>query len=120
MNSIGRITEDLLVGIADIVDIIEPIAKFTDGLKEKDGVGNIFNIGLEEWSPKESLPKGVGYDLIWNQWCLCYLTDSQLVVYLKKCNEALVSGGYVIVKENILRNKVGSDLFYEVDSSVTR
>ncbi|KAH8683155.1 alpha-N-methyltransferase NTM1 [Tricladium varicosporioides] len=110
---IGRITEGLLKGIAEKVDIVEPIAKFSDGLKDKDGIEAIFNVGLEEWSPEESI-----YDLIWNQWCVGHLTDSQLIAYLEKCGKSVKEGGYVIVKENLSTS--GEDIFDELDSSVTR
>ncbi|KAH7321489.1 alpha-N-methyltransferase NTM1 [Rhexocercosporidium sp. MPI-PUGE-AT-0058] len=113
---IGRITEGLLLGIATTVDIVEPITKFADNLKGKDGIGQIFNIGLEDWSPGQS--PDTKYDLIWNQWCLGHLTDAQLQAYLEKCAKALVEGGLVVVKENLSTS--GEDLFDELDSSVTR
>ncbi|KAG4428789.1 hypothetical protein IFR05_015729 [Cadophora sp. M221] len=113
---IGRITEGLLLGIATTVDIVEPIAKFADNLKDKEGVGNIFNVGLEDWSPEQ--PSDTKYDLIWNQWCLGHLTDAQLQLYLEKCAKALVEGGLVVVKENLSTS--GEDMFDELDSSVTR
>ncbi|CZT46225.1 probable putative methyltransferase [Rhynchosporium secalis] len=112
---IGRITEGVLLGIASTVDIVEPIIKFTDALKDKAGVGKIINLGLEDWSPESSDTK---YDLIWNQWCLGYLTDAQLQTYLEKCAKALDEGGLIIVKENLTRS--GGDLFDENDSCVTR
>jgi SAM-dependent methyltransferase len=115
-NRIGRITEGLLVNISKTVDIVEPIAKFSDNLKGKEGVGQIFNAGLEDWSPAQS--DEVKYDLIWNQWCLGHLTDAQLVVYLEKCGKALKEGGLVVVKENLSTNE--EDVFDELDSSVTR
>lgn len=114
-NSIGRITQGLLLDIAEQVDIVEPIAKFTDGLRGKSGVRNIYNIGLEEWGPKDD----VKYDLIWNQWCLGHLTDEQLIHYLERCKTALKpDSGLIVVKENLSTS--GTDLFDEVDSSVTR
>jgi len=109
---IGRITEGLLLKIAETVDIVEPISKFSDNLKGKDGIGKIFNVGLEDWSPEAK------YDLIWNQWCLGHLTDAQMVTYLGKCGNAVKDGGMVIVKENMSTN--GEDVFDELDSSVTR
>lgn len=111
-DRIGRITEGLLLGVATTVDIVEPISKFADALRGKEGVGNIFNTGLENWSPE------IKYDLIWNQWCLGHLTDAQLHAYLEKCGRALNEGGLVIVKENLSTG--GEDLFDELDSSVTR
>ena len=91
---------------------MEPISKFSDNLRDKDGIGKICNVGLEDWSPEAK------YDLIWNQWCLGHLTDAQLVMYLGKCGSALKDGGMVIVKENMSTN--GEDVFDELDSSVTR
>ncbi|KAG4419794.1 hypothetical protein IFR04_007104 [Cadophora malorum] len=113
---IGRITEGLLLGIATTVDIVEPITKFADNLMGKDGIGKIFNIGLEDWSPEQS--PDAKYDLIWNQWCLGHLTDLQLQSYLEKCAKAINVDGLIVVKENLSTS--GEDLFDELDSSVTR
>lgn len=115
-RSIGRVTEGLLLGgIAQHVDIIEPIAKFTAQLQGKPGVRNIFNMGLEDWQPGD----GVQYDLIWIQWCAAYLTDKQLVQFLERCKSALnPDRGVIVFKENT--SPVGEDMFDDVDSSVTR
>ena len=43
---IGRITEGLLVKVADVVDVVEPVKSFTDQVEGKTGVGRIFNVGL--------------------------------------------------------------------------
>ncbi|KAK4250301.1 alpha-N-methyltransferase NTM1 [Corynascus novoguineensis] len=113
---IGRVTEGLLLdGIAQQVDVIEPIAKFTNQLQGKPGVRDIFNMGLEDWRPT----KGVQYDLIWVQWCVGHLTDEQLVQFLVRCKTALNSKeGVIVVKEN--NSTIGRDEFDDVDSSVTR
>ncbi|KAK4105135.1 hypothetical protein N658DRAFT_418436 [Parathielavia hyrcaniae] len=113
---IGRVTEGLLLdGIAEEVDVIEPIVKFTAGLQGKPGVRSIFNMGLEEWQPEG----GVLYDLIWIQWCVGHLTDEQLVSFLKTCTTALnPDGGWIVVKEN--NSTASKDEFDHVDSSVTR
>jgi len=116
MDSIGRITEGLLLSIAEEVDIVEPIAKFTAALKSKPGVRSIMNVGLEEWQPSATNGQ---YDLIWNQWCLGHLTDVQLVAYLRRCGEAIEpEQGLIVVKENLSTS--GKDLFDDLDSSVTR
>ncbi|KAL2197671.1 alpha-N-methyltransferase NTM1 [Corynascus similis CBS 632.67] len=113
---IGRVTEGLLLnGIAQQVDVIEPIAKFTNQLQGKPGVRDIFNMGLEDWRPTE----GVQYDLIWVQWCVGHLTDDQLVQFLVRCKTTLNSDeGVIVVKEN--NSTIGRDEFDDVDSSVTR
>ncbi|XWW95695.1 hypothetical protein V2A60_003662 [Cordyceps javanica] len=112
---IGRITKDLLLSIAEEVDVVEPIARFTEPLKSIKGVRNIFNVGLEEWQPAE----GDEYDLIWTQWCLGHLTDEQVVKYLEVCKTVLRRGtGWIIVKENLSTGV--DDMFDSTDSSVTR
>ncbi|KZZ88209.1 hypothetical protein AAL_08191 [Moelleriella libera RCEF 2490] len=112
---IGRITEGLLLHVAECVDVIEPIAKFTSGLGTKSGVRHIFNVGLEQWTPTE----GAAYDLVWTQWCLGYLTDDEVVRYLQTCKTALrPDTGLIVVKENLSTGD--QDLFHDSDSSVTR
>lgn len=107
----------LLDGIAQQVDVIEPIQKFTDELKGKTGVGKVWNMGLEQWEMQDG---GERYDLIWIQWCVGHLTDHQLVSFLERCKAALdvEKGGFIVVKEN--NSTSGKDDFDEVDSSVTR
>ncbi|EMR64134.1 putative duf858 domain-containing protein [Eutypa lata UCREL1] len=111
---VGRITEGLLLDIAEQVDVVEPIAKFTASLKDKSGVRNVYNVGLEEWRPAD----GVQYDLVWTQWCVGHLTDNQLVQYLERCKTSLSPDGVIVVKENLSTS--GHDLFDGEDSSVTR
>ena len=113
--SIGRVTEGLLLdGIAQQVDVVEPIARFTAKLQTTPGVRHVFNLGLEDWQPSE----GVQYDLVWVQWCVGHLTDKQLVEFLERCKTALKPDGVIVVKEN--NSTSGEDHFDGEDSSVTR
>ena len=115
---IGRITAGFLSNIAETVDIVEPVKSFTDQIKGKDNVGEVYNVGLESWHPDKD---GLGpYDLIWNQWCVGQLTDAQLVKYLKRLPSVLSEGGWIIVKENLSNHQYGEDVFDETDSSVSR
>ncbi|EPS42169.1 hypothetical protein H072_3878 [Dactylellina haptotyla CBS 200.50] len=119
-SGIGRIAKGLLLKHLDIVDIVEPIKKFTDellaatDLPETGGkIGDIYNVGLESWEPEEEK-----YWCIWNQWCLNHLTDDDLTSYLSRCGKALTAGGMIFVKENNTNNF--EDVFDSEDSSVTR
>ncbi|KAF7941184.1 hypothetical protein BELL_0309g00070 [Botrytis elliptica] len=112
---IGRITKALLLSVADTVDIVEPVTKFSSALINQPGVGQIYSVGLEAWTPDAE----TRYDLMWNQWCLGHLTDSQLAEYLQKCGKMLNENGWIIVKEN-MSTHAGNDMFDELDSSVTR
>ncbi|KAJ9650202.1 hypothetical protein H2198_010488 [Neophaeococcomyces mojaviensis] len=65
---IGRITSDLLVDIAHVVDIVEPNATFAQtmidsDLKREGQVGNVWIQGLEQFT----VPPGVKYNIMWNQ-----------------------------------------------------
>ncbi|KAM0285186.1 hypothetical protein ACHAQH_001617 [Verticillium albo-atrum] len=112
---IGRVTEGLLLSIANEVDVVEPVAKFTAALQEKKGVRLIENISMSAWRPKE----GVFYDLVWIQWCLGYLSDDLVVEHLRYCRMALrADKSLIVVKENI--NSAVGDLFDAADGSVTR
>lgn len=75
---IGRITKGLLSTLnsgATLVDIVEPVEKFTQEalegpvLKpERDAgkIGKVFNVGLEEWDPvAASEEAGEKYFIIW-------------------------------------------------------
>ncbi|KAJ4992706.1 hypothetical protein SVAN01_01752 [Stagonosporopsis vannaccii] len=135
---IGRVTKGLLLGVGRRIDIVEPVKKFTDelikelkntqadaagGASESGHIGEVFNLGLQDWIPEPG-----AYNLIWNQWCLGHLTDSQLVKYLERCKEGLTRPGdgeekaesWIVVKENLSTDIRHRDIYDEEDSSVTR
>ena len=116
---IGRVTAGLLSKFCQIIDAVEPVENFAKKIRNSEMTGNgrvgeINVMGLEEWVPKAE------YNLIWNQWCLCQLTDVLLVEYLKKCVKALNNPGWIIVKENISTDDKGEDMFDADDSTITR
>jgi protein N-terminal methyltransferase len=114
-HRIGRVTEGLLMDIAEEIDIVEPVAKFTAPLQGRKGIRSIENIGMSDWRPTQ----GVVYDLVWIQWCLGYLSDEQVVEHLRYCKSALrTDKSLVVVKENI--STAGTDMFDSRDGSVTR
>ena len=112
---IGRVAENFLTKVAEVVDIVEPLEKFAKEAEKTclKGGGKMYVQGLEDWMPEEK------YDLVWNQWCLGHLTDAQMVDYLKRCKEALAEDGWIVVKEN-MSTAVEGDSFDDVDSSVMR
>ena len=114
---IGRITIGFLTKIAELVDIVEPVKSFTDQIKV-DNLGTIYQVGLEDWHPDTN--KLGPYDLIWNQWCVGQLSDTEFVRYLKRLPPVLSQGGWIIVKENLSNHHLGEDVYDETDSSVTR
>ena len=63
------------------------------------------------------------YDCVWVQWCLCYLTDNDLVEFLEKTKKTgLVQSddgktGLVFVKENVA---AGEFIVDKTDNSIMR
>ena len=132
---VGRITKNFLLNVSKTVDVVEPVKKFTDELVQSLGsgewagdgeagakpgrgqVGEVINLGLQDWRPEVG-----AYDVIWNQWCVGHLTDTQLVEYFGRCKEGLVKAGdaWIIVKENMSTDIRMQDIFDDEDSSVTR
>jgi protein N-terminal methyltransferase len=113
---IGRVTRGVLRKIATTVDIVEPIRAFTDHIKDEPYVGKIFNVGLEQWDVGEA---GV-YDMVWHQWCICQLPDTQVVDYLIRVQTALVPGGWIVIKENLVGREAEGDAYDHTDNTVTR
>ncbi|KAJ5178159.1 uncharacterized protein N7500_000858 [Penicillium coprophilum] len=116
---IGRVTEGFLRHVCEVVDAVEPVAKFTkvmeDSQLKRDGVfGTIYTRGLENWTPDKK------YDLIWVQWCVGHLTDSQLIDYTVRCRKSLTENGLMVLKENLSTHFAGQDVYDSEDSSVTR
>ncbi|KAJ5160518.1 Alpha N-terminal protein methyltransferase 1 [Penicillium canariense] len=116
---VGRVTEGFLRHVCAVVDAVEPVSKFTQVLQEgqlkKDGVvGDIYTVGLENWFPEKK------YDLIWTQWCVGHLTDSQLIQYVSRCRNSLTESGIMVIKENLSTDPGDQDMYDDVDSSVTR
>lgn len=122
---IGRVTKGFLGKVAAVVDVVEPVKQLTDvitvgeefeELRRKNVVGEVYNVGLESWTP----PKGSEYTVIWNQWCLGQLTDRQLIEYFRRIKPFVSENGWIVVKENMSTDPNGEDIFDETDSSVTR
>jgi protein N-terminal methyltransferase len=59
------------------------------------------------------------YDVIWMQWVLLYLIDSDLIALLKRAKKALAPNGIIVIKENHTRS--GNGFFIDKDdNSITR
>lgn len=115
---IGRVTKGLLVKLFDQVDLVESNPKFLQEAQSQylkdvsDKIGLYIQVGLEDFNPTANR-----YNLIWCQWVLGHLKDSDLILFLKRCKASLMEGGMIGIKENV--TKVGTE-FDSQDSSVTR
>ena len=100
--------------------------------------GKVLNMGRVGYNGQPSSSEDLsiageeGFDVIWCQWCLGHLSDTELVTFFKACKGALRpqideedvrTRSLIIVKENVCFDKEdGSPKtdFDERDSSVTR
>jgi protein N-terminal methyltransferase len=97
-GGIGRVSLQVLSHFFQKIDIIDPIPHFLFKAREyieKDVPLEIFQLGLEDWTP------ALTYDAYYIQWTLCNLTDVDLVAFLRRCRDHLSPTGLVLIKENV-------------------
>lgn len=99
------------------VDLVEQDEKFCEKAREtleaSGHLGTVYNMGLQDFKDT-----GVKYDLVWSQWVLGHLTDSDLISFLKEATKVLDKNGMIVVKENFTKDN--ATILDETDSSVTR
>lgn len=122
---IGRVTKHLLLGRSDLMNItkchlIESSDRLLSAAPEYIGDPlaskcSYICSGLQNWEPKANT-----YTIIWIQWVLIYLTDTDIIKFLQRCGDALVEDddGLIIIKENTCTDE---DFHVDCDdASVTR
>ena len=116
---IGRVTKGLLLPLGvSRCDLVESsprlLASAPDYIGDPDAqLCRFYCEGLQNWTP----PKDT-YTIVWIQWVLCYLTDADIVSFLKRCGEGLKPHGVIVLKENSCQED-NFVLDYH-DASVTR
>mmetsp|Transcript_51094 Transcript_51094/g.75848 ORF Transcript_51094/g.75848 Transcript_51094/m.75848 type:complete len:416 (+) Transcript_51094:54-1301(+) len=123
-SGIGRVSKNLLLPLGFArCDLVEVSARLLEASPEY--LGNVFAskcrffcMGLQQFEPFPQM-----YDVIWIQWAICYLTDFDIVRFLKRCALGLKSNqrGVVVLKENTLSSDADEAFVLDRDdSSVTR
>lgn len=115
---IGRVSKGLLIPIGiSTCDLVEPsprlISSAPDYLGAFASTCRYFCTGLQDFQPEAD-----SYDIIWMQWMIGYLTDDDLVQFLKRCVTALRKGGMVVIKDNTCVNT--AFVVDRADASTTR
>lgn len=82
---IGRITKYLLTDYFECVDLVEQNPAFLEQAKQclsplVGKIGQYYSSGLQNFHPDTGK-----YDVVWIQWVVGHLTDSDLVEFLKSC-----------------------------------
>ncbi|VEU41588.1 unnamed protein product [Pseudo-nitzschia multistriata] len=115
---IGRVTKGLLLDFADRCDLVESSSRLLFSAPDHLGDSSsnkcrFFCAELQDWKPGANK-----YSIVWIQWALCYLTDFDIVQFLRRCSLSLVEGGWIVLKENTCEDQafvVDMD-----DASITR
>lgn len=129
---IGRVTKHLLLPIFETVDMLDqnPIylrksVAFIGEDSKRGVVGKRIACGMQAFNANgligaDGVHSGVllaRYDLVWIQWCINYLTDEDLVRFLRQCCKCLLPGGLIGLKDNVVRSGF---LIDKDDSSIMR
>eukprot|EP00188_Purpureofilum_apyrenoidigerum_P000379 Plantae.Rhodophyta-Purpureofilum_apyrenoidigerum.ctg11628.p1 GENE.Plantae.Rhodophyta-Purpureofilum_apyrenoidigerum.ctg11628~~Plantae.Rhodophyta-Purpureofilum_apyrenoidigerum.ctg11628.p1 ORF type:complete len:244 (+),score=39.30 Plantae.Rhodophyta-Purpureofilum_apyrenoidigerum.ctg11628:46-732(+) len=112
---IGRVSRNLLLPLFALVDMLE-----ADAVYVKQSNIYVADERLERriCCPMEDFkPEKGKYSVIWIQWCIIYLTDADLISFIRACAEAVAPNGYVCIKDNVCSKGFVVD---KSDSSVTR
>lgn len=119
---IGRVTKHLLSRFFDCIDLVEGNCRLMDAVPEFLGPGYKKYVGEQYCTTLQDFAPSPGrYDCIWVQWVVIYFTDFDFVAFLRRCARALVPGGFIVIKENVLDVKEAEDFIVdEEDSSLTR
>jgi len=144
---VGRVTKDVLLHLISDVVLLEPVqpliaqalatSQSWKGIDASRKSVLFIRQPLQSFDPSTSITEDVifahagapidpkqshGYDVIWCQWCLGHLSDTQLVRFLKQSKQSLRPRGVIIVKENCCAEKPGEpeSIYDPDDSSVTR
>lgn len=114
---IGRVSKGLLMPFFLKTDLVEQDEAFCNTarthLKDDPRLGDIYNCGLQDFDFGEDK-----YDVIWTQWVLGHLKDSDLIDFWIRAQKALKKNGIIVMKENFTSgDEIEVD---QEDSSVTR
>lgn len=129
---IGRVTKHLLLPLFHTVDMLEQNLYYlqqshtfipselpggTVGKRIACGMQNFLATGVLGADQILTGSLEGRYNLIWIQWCIIYLTDDDLITFLRQCAKCLAPGGFLCLKDNVAKTGFLVD---KEDSSIMR
>lgn len=93
-------SKGLLLPLGFACDLVEPSERLLSNAPDYIGEDNstrcrFFCSGLQDFTPQPDR-----YNIIFIQWVIGYLTDDDLVSFLKRCSAGLRRGGVIVIKDN--------------------
>ncbi|KAI0065382.1 DUF858-domain-containing protein [Artomyces pyxidatus] len=145
---IGRVTSDTLLPLINDVVLLEPVDALVQaalaaapawrGIADASRSVSVFQGTLQGFDPARPAAgahclgrvgyvpdaEEAGFDVVWCQWCLMYMSDADVVAFFRRAKAALRGeDSVVVVKENVCQPAPdGGETaeFDEEDSSITR
>lgn len=132
---IGRVTKHLLLPRFHTVDMLEQNLDYlqhsrvfvptNDSVAATGTVDKRIACGMQDFDARgvvgaDQVPTGSlqgRYNLVWIQWCIIYLTDHDLIAFLRQCAKCLAPSGFLCLKDNVARSGFLVD---KSDSSIMR
>jgi protein N-terminal methyltransferase len=116
---IGRVTQGALRHHCRQVHLVEFMKKYLDKAKKtlpRKGCRLYFHCSSAQ-KCKIAVNR---HDLIWCQWLLMYLVDTEAVDLLKRASKGLTkNGGVLVVKENVMKALKSSNKYFENEDDET-
>ena len=99
-SGIGRVSKGLLFPLGFTkCDLVEPsqrlLSHAPEYIDQYASQCRYFCTGLQDFTPQPDT-----YNLIFIQWVIGYLTDDDLISFLKRCAVGLRRGGVIVIKDN--------------------
>ena len=114
---IGRVTKNLLLPKFQRVDMIEQSHRLLQSAEKYIGTPDSARVGYIEIGLQDFAP-GPIYDVIWVQWVVGHLIDTDYVKFFRRCGEGLRENGVIVLKDNCSENL--TFMVDREDSSVAR
>ena len=96
---IGRVTEGVLLRVCERVELVEVSPALLAAARERLAPAAP-RVAFTAASLRDFRPPAGAYDLVWLQWVLGHLTDTDVVALLARCRAALRAGGAIVIKDN--------------------
>lgn len=117
---IGRVAKNLLCPRFKAVNLIEQSPRLLAAApayigETADCKVHCTVLGLQDFEPEPN-----SYDVIWIQWVIGHLHDLDFIRFFKRCSRGLRPGGFIILKDNVLKTQDWTFMIDRDDSSVAR
>lgn len=111
---IGRVTKYFLANEFQLVDLVDQCENYVNQARSELGDSRFryWVQGLQDF-----VPVNQEYDVVWIQWVLSHLTDTDLDRFFFRIGRSLKANGVVFIKENVKKNGF---IVHKDDYSVTR